>query len=77
MTDKNKSLLIELGNKLRFYRQEKKYSQEKFAELTELDRTYISGLERGKRNPSFLIIQKLIKVLEISANDLFTGKGEQ
>lgn len=77
MTDKNKSLLIELGNKLRFYRQEKKYSQEKFAELTELDRTYISGLERGKRNPSFLIIQKLIKVLEISANDLFIGKGEQ
>lgn len=77
MADKNKSLLIELGNKLRFYRQEKKYSQEKFAELTELDRTYISGLERGKRNPSFLIIQKLIKVLEISANDLFTGKGEQ
>ena len=71
MNENEKQILENFGNKLRFYRQEKNYSQEKFAELTELDRTYISGLECGKRNPSFLIIQKLIKILEIQANDLF------
>lgn len=66
-----KQELLNLGNKLRDLRQNKALSQERFAELTGLDRTYISGLERGKRNPSFLIIQRLCKVLEINPNELF------
>lgn len=63
--------LINLGSKLRDLRLQKEFSQEKFAELTGLDRTYISGLERGKRNPSFLIIKRLCQVLEINPNELF------
>ena len=55
-----------LGERLRKYRLEKGFSQESFAEKTQLDRTYISGLERGKRNPSFLIIRRISKVLELS-----------
>ena len=49
----------------------KALSQERFAELTNLDRTYISGLERGKRNPSYLILKRLCKILEINPNELF------
>ena len=60
-----------LGERLRKYRLEKGFSQESFAEKTQLDRTYISGLERGKRNPSFLIIRRISKVLEISEQKLF------
>ena len=60
-----------LGRKLKMYRLSINLSQEKFAELTGLDRTYISGLERGLRNPSFLIIKKIIFVLKISPNELF------
>lgn len=60
-----------LGERLRKYRLEKGFSQESFAEKTQLDRTYISGLERGKRNPSFLIIRRISKVLEISEQRLF------
>ena len=60
-----------LGERLRKYRVEKGFSQETFAEKTQLDRTYISGLERGKRNPSFLIIRRISKVLEISEQQLF------
>ena len=60
-----------LGERLRKYRLEKGFSQESFAEKTQLDRTYISGLERGKRNPSFLIIRRISKVLEISEQQLF------
>ena len=71
MLEIEKQELLNLGNKLRGLRQNKALSQERFAELTGLDRTYISGLERGKRNPSFLIIQRLCKVLEINPNELF------
>ena len=74
MSNIDKNLLNSLGTKLRAYRLQKNYSQEKFAELTELDRTYISGLERGKRNPSYLIIRRLCDVLEITPNDLFFGE---
>ena len=64
MNDFDNNLLNSLGSKLRTYRLQKNFSQEKFAELAELDRTYISGLERGKRNPSYLILKRLCDVLE-------------
>lgn len=67
--------LLQLGNRLRSLRLEKNYSQEKLAELTSLDRTYISGLERGKRNPSYLILRKLAEVLAVSPNQLFYGEN--
>ncbi len=57
--------------KLRTLRKNKNISQEKFAEITELDRTYISGLERGLRNPSFLIIKKLASALNVNPSELF------
>lgn len=75
MTNIKSEDLAILGNKLRTFRVEKIYSQERLAELTGLDRTYISGLERGQRNPSFLIIKRLLTVLEISSNQLFEGNN--
>lgn len=70
--DENKNSELEkLGEKLRSLRVLKALSQERFAELTNLDRTYISGLERGKRNPSYLILKRLCKILEINPNELF------
>lgn len=71
MTDIEKNELLQLGSRLRVLRQTQNYSQEKFAELTGLDRTYISGLERGKRNPSYLIIKRLSEVLKIHPDKLF------
>lgn len=71
MREKENFELQKLGKKLRDLRQLKDLSQESFAELTNLDRTYISGLERGKRNPSYLIIRRLCKILEINPNELF------
>lgn len=47
------------------YRSEKKMSQETLATLSGLDRTYISLLERGKRNPTLKTIFKLAKALEV------------
>ncbi|MEE3410819.1 MAG: helix-turn-helix transcriptional regulator [Treponema sp.] len=76
MNEVEKNILNSLGSKLRSYRLQKNFSQEKFAELTELDRTYISGLERGKRNPSYLIIKRLCEILEITPNNLFITEGD-
>lgn len=74
MDENEKVKLQALGDKLRIFRQQKNLSQEKLAELASLDRTFISGLERGLRNPSFLILEKIIHVLEINPNELFSNK---
>ena len=71
MTSEEEIQLKTLGEILRKYRIEKGFSQESFSEKTQLDRTYISGLERGKRNPSYLIIKRIAKVLEIPEQKLF------
>lgn len=71
LNTEDKEVLTLLGRKLKMYRLSNNLSQEKFAELTGLDRTYISSLERGLRNPSFLIIKKISFVLKISPNELF------
>lgn len=47
------------------YRSEKQISQEMLATLSGLDRTYISLLERGKRNPTLKTIFKLGEALDV------------
>jgi transcriptional regulator with XRE-family HTH domain len=63
--------LAQFGECLRNARKNKGLSQEKLAELANLDRTYISLLERGKRNPSLVCITYLCKALDISLSELF------
>jgi transcriptional regulator with XRE-family HTH domain len=76
MNNQDKELLKQLGTNLRKYRLNNNISQEAFSELTQLDRTYISGLERGIRNPSFLILLRISKALDITLNDLYGDKNE-
>lgn len=59
-----------LGKKIRQLRTEAGLSQEKLGEMTGLDRTYISGIERGVRNPSIKNIEKLGKALKVKASEL-------
>ena len=58
------------GNVLRELRGENNISQEKLAEYCDLDRTYISLLERGQRQPTITTIFKLAKALNISPSAL-------
>jgi len=58
------------GNILRELRGENNISQEKLAEYCDLDRTYISLLERGLRQPTITTIFKLAKALNISPSAL-------
>jgi transcriptional regulator with XRE-family HTH domain len=45
-------------------------SQEELGERAQLDRTYVSGVERGIRNPSLLIQQRLADALETRLSEL-------
>ena len=66
-------ILTSLGKRLRFFREQKHLTQERLAEKAELDSTYISGIERGVRNPSVISLARVAKGLDISLSELFDG----
>ncbi|MGY6521453.1 MAG: helix-turn-helix domain-containing protein [Mongoliitalea sp.] len=55
---------VAYGEKVRTIRKSQNVSQEKLAELAELDRTYISDIENGKRNVSIETVFKIAKALD-------------
>ena len=59
-----------LGLNLKKLREEQGFSQESFADHCGLHRTYISGIERGVRNPTVVIIDKIAKALRVQAGQL-------
>jgi len=59
-----------LATNLRRLRQERGLSQERFALDHQFDRTYISGIERGVRNPTIIIVARLAAALEVDPVDL-------
>jgi transcriptional regulator with XRE-family HTH domain len=65
------NIKIAFGDKLRSLRTSKGFSQEKLAELADLDRTYISGIERGVRNISLVNICRLALALKIRIPEFF------
>jgi DNA-binding XRE family transcriptional regulator len=61
------------GDRVRKLRLRKRLSQETLAERAELDRTHLSGIERGVENPTLFTIQQLADALEVSVGDLMEG----
>ncbi len=66
-------ILVRFGQRLREKRTELGLSQEGFADKCLLDRTYISGIERGKRNVSLRNIDLIATALGISVSELTRG----
>lgn len=66
-------LLVKLGQSLRRHRDSAKLSQEKLAEIAEIDRTYVSDIERGNRNPGIKNLARLAKALDITTAELCKG----
>lgn len=62
--------IIKFGKKLKEVRLKKDLSQGDVARILGVHRTYISGLERGVRNPSLLTVQKVAKALGVNAKNL-------
>lgn len=62
----------QFGERVRELRRRRGWSQESFALQVGMDRTYVSGIERGRRNPTLDIIAKLAAGLEVDLVDLFS-----
>lgn len=67
----DKNYLIKFGQRIRELQQKTGLSQEKFALMIGMDRTYFSSVESGKRNISLLNIKKIADGLEITVDKLF------
>lgn len=59
-----------LGSNIRRLRTERGLSQEAFADLANIHRTYVSDIERGARNPTITIVQRLGDAFGVEAADL-------
>lgn len=66
----------QIGAVIRAFRLEKGISQEELAHQAELDRTYVSGLERGKRNPSVRALQRITDALGTTLDVFFIKARE-
>lgn len=64
-------LLRLFADNMKRVRHDKQLSQEALADLCDLDRTYISGIERKRRNLSVRNIQRIADALDVDVRDLF------
>lgn len=65
-----------IGNQIKQLRNEKGMSQEEFAHLVGIDRTYISFIERGIRSPRIPMLYRIAHVLEVPASMLLVESDE-
>ena len=63
------------GQKVKQLREEKNFSIEQLANVSNVDRNYISDIEKGKRNASIEIIEKVINGLETDLGTFFSDKS--
>lgn len=68
--DGHELLLTVLAKNIKAFRLENQLSQEELADRAELDRTYVSQLERAKCNPSLLVLSKVADSLGVEVVDL-------
>ena len=62
-----------VGQRIKEFRAIQGLSQEKLALKADLDRTYIAGVEQGKRNISLKSLEKIVEALGVSFEDFFKG----
>jgi transcriptional regulator with XRE-family HTH domain len=63
-----------VGQRIRSLRKELNLSQEALALRSEVDRTYMTDVENGRRNVSLEILEKIIRALEVSLGEFFSSK---
>lgn len=71
--EKSTDVLQRFGQQVREKRTALRLSQEAFADKCQLDRTYISGIERGRRNVALRNIEAIAKALGITIAELVEG----
>ena len=61
----------DVGNRIKYFRKRLNLSQEKFALKADIDRTYLAGVESGKRNVTILSFEKNVNALEVSMKEFW------
>ncbi|MDC0380373.1 helix-turn-helix domain-containing protein [Flavobacteriaceae bacterium] len=64
-------LLVKLGNRIKTIRKSRNLSQKAMAEKCGMDFASYSNIENGKRNVTVFTLQRIIRVLKLSFNELF------
>jgi transcriptional regulator with XRE-family HTH domain len=59
-----------VGKNVRQFRQQKRLTQEQLAFAAEIDLTYVGGIERGRRNPSLLVMARIADALSVPLQKL-------
>ena len=70
---KRDKILTAFGRNVARLRADRGFSQDKLAELADIDRTYLSGIERGVRNPGIKAVLKLCRALHVGLDELCAG----
>jgi transcriptional regulator with XRE-family HTH domain len=70
---KRDKALAAFGQNVAKFRNERGFSQDKLAEVATLDRTYLSGIERGVRNPGIKVVIRLARGLSVGIDQLCEG----
>lgn len=68
---REKNIVKGFGLIVRELRQEKNISQQKLAELANLDRSYVSEVENGYKAPTIITVSKIADALDIRASEMF------
>ena len=63
-----------IGQRIKELRKELQLSQEALAYKAEVDRTYVTDVENGRRNVSVEILERIIKALDVSISEFFSSK---
>lgn len=72
-----KKLVSAVASTIRFFRKSADISQEALADKADLDRTYISGIERGVRNITLDSLEQIINALEVDIQSFFAKVSEE
>lgn len=67
-----RDLRVVFGRNVRKARQQAELTQEQLAFEAKIDLTYLGGIERGKRNPSLLVMARIADALSVSVQKLLT-----
>lgn len=68
------NIKVKIGQRIRELRKNLGISQEALAYKAEVDRTYVTDVENGRRNLSVEILEKLITALQITFAEFFNSK---
>lgn len=63
-----------VGNRIAYLRKKKELSQQKFANEADIERSYLTHVEKGRKNISLNTLKKITSALEVSLKDFFNDK---